>query len=162
LTEEDIICHWDSDDWSHPRRVEEQVALLQSSGAECVGYNEMLFWADHAVVPFCAEAWLYRSAIRDNYALGTSMCYWSDSWRRGNAFADRNEGCDDLYWSTGNRVKIESVRTFVCAPDGGARNEPRMVASIHGGNTCARLDAGKKEWSRVPEWDAYCRERMKL
>lgn len=43
-TDCDIICHWDSDDWSHPDRIAEQVALLQSSGAECVGYNEMLFW----------------------------------------------------------------------------------------------------------------------
>ena len=27
----DIICHFDSDDWSHPNRIAEQVALLQSS-----------------------------------------------------------------------------------------------------------------------------------
>src|SRR5258708_3294771 len=40
----DIICHFDSDDWSHPNRIAEQIAQLQSSGAECVGYNEMLFW----------------------------------------------------------------------------------------------------------------------
>src|SRR6185369_11808099 len=40
----DIIAHFDSDDWSHPRRLEEQVALLQASGADVVGYNEILFW----------------------------------------------------------------------------------------------------------------------
>ncbi len=196
LTEEDIICHWDSDDWSHPNRIAEQVAVLQSSGAECVGYNEMLFWRQDLCRPwetmYCScgerwfrsasyckcgkgaagEAWLYRSTMQ-NYALGTSMCYWSDTWRRGNAFPDRSEGCDDLYWSTGNRVDVhaisswstESERTIdadVTHPNEYDVAEARMIASIHGGNTCARLDPGKKEWTRVPEYDAYCRKAMQL
>ncbi len=170
LSEEDIICHWDSDDWSHPNRIAEQVALLTSSGVECVGYSEMLFWDDRPG-QFCG-AWLYRSTMQ-NYALGTSMCYWSDVWRRGNAFPDRSEGCDDLYWSTGNRVDVhaisswstESERTIdadVTHPNEYDVAEARMIASIHGGNTCARLDPSKKEWTRVPSYDAYCRERMKL
>ena len=46
-TEYDIACHFDSDDLSHPNRIAEQVALLQSSGAECVGYKNMLFWRDY-------------------------------------------------------------------------------------------------------------------
>ena len=38
----DIICHFDSDDWSHPNRIAEQVALLQSSAGprkcpKCLG-----------------------------------------------------------------------------------------------------------------------------
>src|SRR6185436_15303374 len=81
----DIIVHWDSDDWSHPRRIEEQVALLQSSGKECVGYREMLFWdsrecqgraADGSSVgppTRVAAAWLYTN--RDTrYCLGASLC----------------------------------------------------------------------------------------
>lgn len=40
----DLIAHADDDDWMHPRRVEEQVALLQASGKQCVGYRELLFW----------------------------------------------------------------------------------------------------------------------
>jgi glycosyltransferase involved in cell wall biosynthesis len=40
----DIIAHLDSDDWSHPRRLQEQVALLEASGKMCVGYRELLFW----------------------------------------------------------------------------------------------------------------------
>jgi len=71
----DIICHWDSDDWSHPNRIAEQVALLQASGAECVGYHQMLFWAEHSTYPVStAEAWLYRASI-PNYTIGTSICY---------------------------------------------------------------------------------------
>ncbi len=165
-TDADIIIHWDSDDWSHPNRIAEQAALLQSSGAECVGYSEMLFWRvakgpsiSDARTPYFnrpgaefSEAWLYRASV-PNYAIGTSMCYWRETWGR-NPFPDRSEGCDDLDWF--NRgVKIESVPAvgFV---------ECRMIASIHGGNTCSRIDATKREWQRVPEWDAYCREAMKL
>ncbi len=194
LSEGDILAHFDSDDWSHPNRVAEQVSLLTSSrpkcgcsqalnvtgrcphgnelGAECVGYSEMLFWDERHYVArvrprgfdescegYVNEAWIYRSTMQ-NYALGTSMCYWSDTWRRGNAFPDRSEGCDDLYWSTGNRVKITSVSAF--QEDAGIFHHPKMIASIHGGNTCAKLDPGKKEWTRVPVCDVYCRERMQL
>lgn len=49
----DLICHWDSDDWSHPRRIEEQVALLQASGKECVGYRELLFWDTRPIAEGC-------------------------------------------------------------------------------------------------------------
>lgn len=46
LTDCDIVCHFDDDDWSHQNRIAEQVALLQATGADCVGYNEMLFWRE--------------------------------------------------------------------------------------------------------------------
>ena len=46
LTDCDIVCHWDDDDWSYEYRIAEQVALLQATGADCVGYNEMLFWRE--------------------------------------------------------------------------------------------------------------------
>ncbi len=190
-TGSDIICHWDSDDWSHPNRIAEQVALLQSSGAECVGYNEMLFWREshHDYIdPFAPgaksfvptemdpEAWLYCaggcSALATNYAIGTSMCYWRKTWEQF-PFPDYSPGCDDLYWSSGDEkkgrraVKIEAVsgwgfNTMVQ----GEPHVPRMIAAIHGGNTCAKIDStsrgGKEVWTRVPEWDAYCREAMKL
>ncbi len=182
----DIICHWDSDDWSHPNRIAEQVALLQSSGAECVGYNEMLFWQlckqCHGFDDYCAdvdlcetckgnggEAWLWRENIK-NYAVGTSMCYWRETWERAQ-FPDYSAGCDDLYWAHGDKkkgiaaVKIASVPSSICyiaEPYPTPQWEPRMVASIHGGNTCAKIDAKTNAWRRVPEWDAYCREVMCL
>ena len=45
----DILIHWDDDDYSHPNRIAEQVALLQSSGADVVGYREMLFWRESTI-----------------------------------------------------------------------------------------------------------------
>ncbi len=74
LVSADVIVHWDDDDWSHPNRIAEQVALLQTSGAACVGYNEMLFWrgphgratwhegAQRLVAHDYGEAWLYTTA----------------------------------------------------------------------------------------------------
>ncbi len=165
----DIICHWDSDDWSHPNRIAEQVALLQSSSAECVGYDEMLFW-DTTPGQF-SGAWLYRAAgcmhIK-NYAIGTSMCYWRKTWEKW-PFPDRSPGCDDLYWSNGDTRTGMSVK-IVCGGGwdygNGTSPEPMMIAAIHGGNTCAKIESetkgGKEVWSRRPEWDGYCREAMKL
>jgi hypothetical protein len=168
--EADIIIHWDDDDWSHPNRIAEQVALLQSSGAECVGYNEMLFWrcprgdelgaspkgcdtASHAPRD-SGEAWLYTGPSAQ-YCLGTSMCYWRETWEQ-NPFEDTNAGCDDLYWhGRGLRMVAESSVLMADA-------QPRMIAAIHGGNTCAAIDPTSTDWRRMPEWDAYCSERMAL
>jgi hypothetical protein len=131
LPKSDIICHWDSDDWSHPNRIAEQVALLQSSGAECVGYNEMLFWREtpqvikdqyaevlrryptdpNVPIPQHlrlrdSEAWLYtnRSAT---WALGTSLCYWRRTWERAPFSNTYGIGADDTDWF--NRVKCFAV-----------------------------------------------------
>ena len=76
----DIIAHWDDDDWSHPHRLAEQVALLQASGADVVGYRDMLFW-DQRPGAFCG-AWLYSNPLTRGYALGTSLMYWRKTWKR--------------------------------------------------------------------------------
>lgn len=107
----DIIVHFDSDDVSNPNRIAEQVALLQASGADCVGYNSMLFWRDgnapHAIgeEPDTwdgAQAWLY-SNYRSNYALGTSLCYWRKTWEK-KPFADTSSG-EDLRFIEGLNVQ---------------------------------------------------------
>jgi glycosyltransferase involved in cell wall biosynthesis len=182
----DIICHWDSDDWSHPNRISEQVALLHASGAECVGFNEMLFWreptsefreTEHLDTCTCGtcgpgkrtvitgihslgEAWLYtnRSAT---WALGTSLCYWRRTWERA-PFAALNSG-EDTEWF--NRVKVMATHSFVTPfrIAEGVRNEPRMVARIHAGNAGnpaywpEEMATHPHHWRRVPEWNDYCR-----
>ena len=99
----DIICAWDDDDYSHSNRIAEQVALLKSSKAECVGYHSMYFWEAGAICrkcgeeqplphdPFCrscdedlrlgekaGRAFLYSG--EPPYAIGTSLCYWRSTW----------------------------------------------------------------------------------
>ena len=87
-----VIAHWDSDDWSHPSRIAEQVGLLESTGADVVGYNEVVFWRDPGacdcnpgpcVGERCGlrgEAHHYRD-VRKTYAIGSSLCYWTKAWQ---------------------------------------------------------------------------------
>lgn len=171
----DILIHWDDDDWSHPNRIAEQVALLQSSGADCVGYREMLFWREESAyedAPACyadawgkrpAQAWLYSNP-NHGYALGTSLCYWRKTWER-KPFAATSQG-EDLQFITG--LKVSGVPS-IGAKIRGEPGEPRMIARIHGGNTSTAYSPRKMEaeakaanpvWRRVPEWDTHCRSIM--
>ena len=115
----DILIHWDDDDYSHPNRIAEQVALLQDSGAEVVGYNEMLFWrtpqkaatfpASEAVrgLPLKPEAWLYSNPGPPAYALGTSLCHWRKTWERHH-FADETQGVEDHWLREKKLVSISA------------------------------------------------------
>jgi hypothetical protein len=165
----DIIVHWDDDDWSHPNRIAEQVELLQSSGADAVGYYEMLFWRERektsgvmGSTERAGESWLYTGTI-----LGTSLCYWRKTWE-AQPFPATSYG-EDTEWLkllVHEKKKVDGVKSF--GIDEGERIDwetPRIVARIHGGNTSkaysreAMLDA-PHHWKRVPEWDDYCREVM--
>ncbi len=174
----EILCHWDDDDYSAPRRIEEQVALLQASGAQAVGYNQMLFWREHTagcpaiaddesdeVLYDCGEcacdsgAWLYTGSI-----LGTSLCYWRASWERKHFEAMSNG--EDTRWLMG--MKAVGASSLI-VPDGIPFTDPmkpRMIARIHSGNTSnaynpqvmRAVEKQGGEWKRVSEFDDYCRK----
>lgn len=185
----EIICHFDDDDWSHPNRIAEQVALLQSSGAPAVGYNDCLFWASNraivrvhpgqsgpdgngvlGVVESVGEAWLYRNP-NTRYALGTSLCYWRKTWEQ-KTFEDlpkNGEGTgEDSRWIQGLGVRaVSSFATKSLTKQLTGLQTPRMVASIHGSNTMRYdldylVSAGSREWTREAEFDQYCRKAMEL
>ena len=161
-----IIAHWDSDDVSSAERLTEQVALLQQSGAEAVGYGEMLFW-DSRPGAFCG-AWLFTSP-NPRYCLGTSLCYWRKTWER-KPFEATSQGEDFAFCAGLKTVSVTSIfdvhnDTFVeCLPIGDAEKTPRMIATIHSGNTSVayrtELMRQAEEWQRVPEWDDYARKVM--
>lgn len=184
----DIFINWDDDDVSNKDRIAEQVALLQSSGADVVGYKELLFWQEPGKylrsVPDAqgesfegyevsdGQAWLY-SGRNPAYAVGTSLCYWRRTWER-IPFTDHPKPKDKTAeyhaWVHG-AVKCVSV-TSLCAsgpvpdPEITMRDvvSPRLIASIHPGQnnpSYERLGAGL-DFRRVPEWDNYCRRVMAL
>lgn len=159
LGDEDIIVHWDSDDYSHPNRIAEQVAFLQETGAQAVGYNALLF--ARIPPPQRPEVWLFSySKVWRNKVLGTSLCYWRKTWE-AKPFPDepknRESSGEDTLWMQGLDVRgCSSLRDGV----------PRMIARIHGANFGAydiegAIKGGSQEWKRVPEWDNHVREILK-
>ncbi len=159
----EIIAHADEDDWSHPNRLAEQVALLQASGADCVGYRDILFWREpirNAIqLTEPGEAWFYSNPLARGYALGTSLIYHRAVWERV-PFDDVQKGEDDRFCrKVGN---VEAVTSIPAWGEHGGVTEPRMIASIHGGNTSSKITPGHQQWRRVPEWDSFCATMMKL
>jgi len=191
-TRADIIAHWDSDDVSHPRRLEEQVALLEASGKMCVGYRELLFWDTRnfnahikgewqTPAPGCenlGEAWLCRNH-QANWAAGASLLYRRELWEQ-QPFDDAPH--EDTRWMRTELVSRECLS--VSSSEGRAAMkfsgatgqyagikpaepcEPRMVCGIHASNTegydRAVMLRNPDVWRRAPEFDAYCERAMKL
>ncbi len=180
--EADIIVHLDDDDYSHPARMAEQVALLQASGADCVGYREMLFWRTRTVGPTdvdpmertmpvhdVSEAYLYTNTD-PTFCLGTSMCYTRSAWER-QPFSERNgpnpreRGEDREFLRGVKSVGVSGTKKDKEVPGPLMRNtcEPRMVCRIHAGNARHYPDdllRNSANWRRAPEWDAKCRSIM--
>jgi hypothetical protein len=146
--EADIIIHWDDDDWSCSTRVAEQVELLQLTGADVVGYNEMFFGLTSAGSN-AVEAWLYSQKNR-RYALGTSLCYWRRVWERKH-FEHTSSGEDQRFISGLNIIGVSALRW----------GYDRMVARIHGGNTCSKIEPGCSEWTRAPQHDQKLKDLLK-
>lgn len=188
-TRPEIFAHFDDDDLSHPARIAEQVALLTASGADCVGYQDMLFWRSVSDIcyckcappsgaliqcanPRCHETWLYAGGT-PNYILGTSMMYTRKAWER-RPFLNESAGVEEKWCRDSglNIVAVSSLPTWSKmaepAPSERWKYEPRMIASIHGANTSTGYNIeeyvrlGSQQWKRAPEFDSYCREAMKL
>lgn len=149
MMQTDIIMHWDDDDWSAPNRMIEQVEVLAK--AECTGYCDMLFW-DESTALFCG-AWHFFPPKGKPYVVGTSLAYWRTAWQR-NPFPDTSRGEDAVF--------LRGLKALVPQEVMGENGYPRMVASIHGGNTCSAIVPGHEQWLRVPNWDVTARELMQL
>ncbi len=161
-SEAEVLAHWDSDDWSHPRRLSEQMELLENTRADLIGYREGLFWDTYGFDTGLVSqaAWTYRNA-NPKGPFGSSFLYPAETWKRV-PFPPQHVGEDTLWLLRGSgKVKIHAVPStwdFRGLPN----FEPRMICQIHGGNTASAIQPGKPEWKREPIYDAYCHERMKL
>lgn len=168
----DLIAHWDSDDWSHPRRLEEQVYLLAATGKQCVGYRELLFWdtrwADRGLPHEdpSNEAWIF-SHDNPTMVVGTSMMYRRGAWE-ASKFSE-TESHEDYHWWLRNAAQCIGVSALKL-PTGDPGQpavpcEPRMICSIHGANTSGAYEPSKMrppEWKRTPEFDERCERTMML
>jgi hypothetical protein len=178
-----ILIHWDSDDWSAPTRISDQVKLLQESGKQAVGYREMLFARIDSVQPwewvYChcgnvyprsgapcpkcnqypaTEAWLY-SNTDTRYCLATSLCYWRSVWE-AKPFPDAMIG-SEREWLKGLDTRGVSCPAIYQDDD---TITPVMIATLHGGNTVknqistnATNPDGSKMWTRVTSCDERVR-----
>jgi hypothetical protein len=70
----EIIIHFDSDDYSVPTRMAEQVEFLQKSGKAVAGYSDLLIYDTVA-----EQAYSYK-APKPQFVVGTSLIYRRDWW----------------------------------------------------------------------------------
>lgn len=156
----DILVHWDDDDYSHPNRIAEQVALLQSSGAEAVGYREILFWQEGVPlesyeinglnvrtrsVDIPGEAWLYTNGL-NSYCLGTSLCYWRKTWER-RPFEARPSKAEP--WTSEDAVWLQGVRSV--GVSAGEMMKPWATVSCECGNRYPRSGAPCSKCQAYPD-----------
>lgn len=150
-----LIAHWDSDDWSHPARLAEQVSLLMDTSKDCVGYGEVLFWDTRTSI---SEAWIYRHPD-PNWSCGSSLMYRYSLWQE-KPFPALARGSDQR-WYLDNSIRCASRSGIPRDRDCRAR----MVCEIHRENTNSYSPKAMVDpinnWWQAPEWDKYCAEVMK-
>jgi glycosyltransferase involved in cell wall biosynthesis len=120
LAQGSIICHWDDDDIYLPRRISEQVAVLEETGKSVTGYQDMEF-ADQAN----DRKWMFTG--HDRYAVGVSLCYRKAFWEKLK-FPHFDVGEDNDWQQSISDADME-IRT-------GAQ----IIARIHKDNTCPKSE----------------------
>jgi glycosyltransferase involved in cell wall biosynthesis len=120
----DVILHWDSDDWSAPERMADQVVRLEETGKAVTAYHAMYFY-DEAT----DRAYRYRGA--KGVGIGTSLAYLQ-TWWTGHPFDERLDTEED------NRFlrQAEAQHQLITADA-----DRLMVARIHAGNTAPKQTA---------------------
>lgn len=130
-----LIAKWDDDDVSDRRRLTQQRATLFQSGREVVGYYDMPFvMPDRSVRIY--------SNPNPTYSLGTSLMYTPEAWKAcpfPDTTADpvkRGRSADTAFvHHHASKGRLLGVSSMVNPA------RPMMVATIHQGNTTAKLEA---------------------
>lgn len=112
-----VIVNWDDDDWSHPYRIESQVARLLFSGKSLTGYNKLLYWNE-------PDSKTYKFICEAPYAAGSSQCFLK-SWWQGHRYPNLQSG-EDREMSA-----MASLEGQLDCQDGGQM----LVARAHEENT---------------------------
>jgi glycosyltransferase involved in cell wall biosynthesis len=117
-----ILIRFDSDDYSVPERMADQVATLDGSGKGITGYSTVLFYN-----PTENQAFRYTSTF-PGYAVGTSLCYTRDFWVR-------NQWPEQVKVASDNDVVREARRAGEIVTSTGFN---MIVARVHPDNTSTK------------------------
>lgn len=129
LAQGDVLCRWDDDDWHAPWRLQQQLNALERTGADVCGLAAMNF-----VDVASGAVWRYQA--NREYAVGGSLMFRRSYWQERRF--------EDVSISEDNRfIKGRLGERFVRLAEDNC-----YVATIHGGNTCRRVLAGK-QWTRL-------------
>ena len=121
----ELICHFDSDDWSAPSRITDQVEALQDG--ILIGYCDMLFYDVRDAQTY------YWSISTQRFALGTSFLYRKDWWQQ-HPFEDLPIGEDFKFFYealrlAGGRVQTPSVKQMMVALVHEGQTSPKNITS---------------------------------
>lgn len=125
-----FVVHFDSDDYSAPGRIADQVERLLATGKQVTGYHSMPFTDGKTRWQYCGDA---------HFALDTSLCYFKDFWER-HPFDHVNDGLEFNFRAAAVREGV-----FVSV-DAGAM----MYATVHPGNTSNHnIDLRSESWRLI-------------
>jgi glycosyltransferase involved in cell wall biosynthesis len=128
----DVILHFDSDDWSAPGRVRDQVERMVDSGKQVSGYHTLLFWNT-----LTSRAYKYVGS--PDYSCGTALCYSKSFWE-ANRFPDKDFDEDN------HMVRIARAAKQIVADDGC----DHLVCRVHETNiTQSSKRVGNNCWPEV-------------
>jgi hypothetical protein len=128
----EAIIHFDSDDWSAPDRIAQQMEFLKT-GKPMSGYHSILFWdMRHSVG--------YRWKGSEGFTCGAGMCYTRDFWRKQH-FRDVKFGED-------NEMVYAAQRSGGVATLDGCL---MLTARAHSSNTSSAARIGNNAWPKVQD-----------
>lgn len=126
----EIICHFDSDDWSAPDRISDQVARLEEGARAVTGYFSMVFKDEET-----AQFYLYVGSWTT--PLGTSLAYRRSWWKQHPFNESLIIGEDSEFARIAINYRSQFIATHaedrMCArlhPDNTNRRDPRIYAPI--------------------------------
>lgn len=125
LVNGEIIWHLDSDDYSAPTRMAQQVERLEMTGKALTGYGCLLF-----VEECTGKVLQYR---QQDYACGSSLCYRKEFWQQHPFIENKPTGSDNFLVRAAREAgELDSI-------EGGTY----LIARIHDGNT-SRKDGRRR------------------
>lgn len=124
LANGDIIWHLDSDDYSAPNRMADQINRLKETQKSVTGYGNLLFYQE-------ATGKVFEYRQRD-YACGSSLCYLRSFWLKNQFIEIKATGSDNFF------VKAARESGELDSTIGGSD----LIARIHDGNTSRKERLG--------------------